>query len=65
MPDQSSLRLRTLDAARYCGLAKTTLEKLRVFGGGPTFIKLGRAVVYDSADLDTWLTTNRRTSTAG
>ena len=31
-------------AATYMGLAKNTLEKMRTFGTGPRYAKLGRAV---------------------
>ncbi len=48
--------LNTLGASAYTGLSRSTLEKLRVFGGGPTYLKLGRAVRYRHADLDAWLT---------
>lgn len=51
-------------AAAHLGLSASTLNKLRVFGGGPVFLKLGRRVVYDPADLDTWLASKRRTSTS-
>jgi hypothetical protein len=47
--------LDTAGAARYVGLAKSTLEKLRVFGGGPPFIKARRLVRYRPDDLDVWL----------
>ena len=57
-------RVRTAAAATYCGSTKSTLEKLRVTGGGPVFIKLGRTVVYDIDDLDAWLETKRRRSTS-
>lgn len=57
-------RLRTLQAADYTGLAKSTLEKLRVTGGGCPFIRIGRAVLYDPDDLDTWLAEHRRKSTS-
>jgi excisionase family DNA binding protein len=57
-------KLRTRDAAHYTGLAKSTLEKLRVRGGGCPFIRIGRAVLYDPDDLDRWLTANRRKSTS-
>ena len=50
--------------AIYTGLASSTLNKLRHFGGGPAFLKLGRRVLYDVADLDTWLAAHRRHSTA-
>lgn len=51
-------------ASRHIGLSVSTLNKLRVFGGGPVFLKLGRRVVYDLADLDAWLSTKRRRSTS-
>lgn len=47
--------LRTDAAAEYVGLAAGTLEKMRVQGRGPRFVKLGRAVGYDIRDLDDWL----------
>ena len=57
-------RMTTAEAAAYCGSTKSTFEKLRVYGGGPTFIKLGSRVVYDVADLDAWLSARRRLSTS-
>lgn len=45
----------TRRASAYIGLSRSTLEKLRVFGGGPTYLKLGRAVRYGQVDLDEWL----------
>jgi hypothetical protein len=33
--------LRTPEAAQYLGLAKSTLEKHRLTGSGPKFIRLG------------------------
>ena len=47
--------LRTRDASRYCGLAKSTMEKLRCTGGGPNFCRRGKAVYYDIRDLDEYL----------
>ena len=60
----SSRYVRTNVASEYCGLAKSTLEKLRVTGAGPPFIKPGRTVLYDILDLDAWLATKRRQSTS-
>ena len=62
--DDRRQMLRTAGAATYCRCSKSKLEKLRVSGDGPVFIKLGRSVVYDVADLDDWLAANRRTSTS-
>lgn len=45
----------TADAAKLTGLAKSTLEKLRVAGTGPRYLKLGKVVRYRRADLDAWL----------
>lgn len=57
-------KMRTAEAAAYTGLAKSTLEKLRVSGDGCPFIRIGRAVLYDPDDLDTWLASHRRRSTS-
>lgn len=57
-------KLETEPAALYCGSKKKTFEKYRVTGGGPAYIKLGRKVVYEVADLDRWLERFRRTSTS-
>ena len=57
-------RLTVEAAATHIGLSVSTLNKLRVFGGGPVFLKLGRRVVYDLADLEHWLSSKRRVSTS-
>lgn len=58
-------RLRTPEAAAYLGLSASTLEKLRVTGGGPVYEKAGpRIVVYSIESLEAWLTARRRTSTS-
>jgi hypothetical protein len=65
--DNQNRRLRTADAAAYCGIAKSTLEKMRVTSLGPIYMSLGRkggAVVYDTDDLNTWLASKRRNSTS-
>lgn len=57
--------LDTAQAAERCNLARATLAKLRVHGGGAPFVKLGAKVLYDAADLDAWITTHgKRRSTA-
>ena len=57
-------RLSVEGAATYTGISASTLNKLRVFGGGPAYLKLGRRVVYALPDLDAWLATKRRRSTS-
>ena len=52
-------KLRPPEAAKYLGLAESTLAKLRMGRDGPAHHKLGRAVVYDLDDLDAWLDAHR------
>ena len=57
-------RISGAEAAEYLGISASTLSKLRVFGGGPKFHKLGRRVVYDTRDLDGWFEARMRASTS-
>jgi hypothetical protein len=43
-----------IQAASYSGISKSSLDKLRVYGGGPPYMKVTR-VVYDRSDLDIWI----------
>jgi predicted DNA-binding transcriptional regulator AlpA len=54
------------EAAQILGLAPSTLAKLRLFGNGPAYCKLGRRVVYRREDVETWLASRiaRNTSDA-
>ena len=56
--------LDTAAAADYVGLSKSTLEKLRVFGTGPKYLKLNRAVRYRVSDLEAWLSQRIVSSTS-
>ena len=48
--------LNTKQAAHYIGLAKSTLEKARLYGGGPPFVRVtSRAIRYRVQDLDAWM----------
>ena len=51
-------------AALYVSLSASTLNKLRVFGGGPTYLKVTRRVLYVQSDLDDWLSSKRTNSTS-
>ena len=51
--------LRVPQAADYLGISKSLLDKFRCYGGGPTFAKIGRTVIYTTTDLDAWLATKR------
>ena len=51
-PNAVTAMLTTVQAAHYLGLAVSTLNKWRCHGGGPKFLKLGRAVRYRQSDLE-------------
>ena len=46
--------LTTREAARFLKLKPNTLEKMRVYGGGPIYRKHGRHVRYHIDDLTAW-----------
>lgn len=50
--------------AERMGVKPKTLANWRSSGGGPVFFKVGGRVIYDDADVDTWLASRRRTSTS-
>ena len=45
------------------GLSPRTLERYRVTGQGPLYLKVGRRVLYRRVDLDAWLENKVRRST--
>lgn len=51
------------EAAEYLKGNQRTLERWRSAGGGPRFVKMGRAVRYRLADLDAWLEQQTREHT--
>ncbi len=51
--------LTPADAATYLGLSAKQLEAWRGRGEGPPYTKLDRAVRYNRADLDEWMSGRR------
>ena len=50
------LRLLTQrEAALNLRLSERTLERLRVTGTGPRFVRAGRSVRYRETDLEVWI----------
>jgi len=43
------------ETARYLRCSVSTLAKLRVYGGGPKYTSIGRAIRYRRADLDRFM----------
>jgi predicted DNA-binding transcriptional regulator AlpA len=56
--------LKVAEAAEYVCLSASTLNQLRVGGGGPRYAKLAGRVLYDQVDLDAWIEASKRESTA-
>ena len=54
----------TQQAAQRLCLSPSTLNKWRLTGGGPRFIKLNSKVLYDPADLDAWVDARKYDSTS-
>lgn len=51
--------MRVRQAAEYVGVSKSLLDKLRCYGGGPVYAKLGTSVIYNTDDLDAWVAARR------
>ena len=62
--NKSEITLRPQQAAEFLGLSKQTLAKLRVYGGGPEYVKIGRRVVYRREALETFLSDRARPHTS-
>jgi predicted DNA-binding transcriptional regulator AlpA len=58
--ETSARKLRVTEAAAFLSVSKSWLDKKRITGDGPAYIKAGRRVVYDLSDLDAWAASNRR-----
>jgi len=50
-----SPRLKVQDAANYLGLSKSLLDKMRMEGRGPRYLKVGNRVFYRANDLAAYL----------
>lgn len=57
--------LDTLESTKEIGCSKSLLEKLRVTGGGPEFIKIGALVRYRRSAIHAWLDERTHRSTTG
>lgn len=56
--------LTTKEAAQFLRLQPNTLEKMRVYGGGPIYRKHGRHVRYHIDDLTAWSDLRKMDSTS-
>jgi excisionase family DNA binding protein len=56
--------LKPSEAAAYLRISTSTLAKLRVYGGGPAFTRIGRAIRYTRTELDAFMTARVAHSTS-
>jgi hypothetical protein len=56
--------LTTEQTAEVFGITQNTLEKWRVFGRGPKFVRVGRRIRYSPTDIAAYLAESTRTSTS-
>jgi excisionase family DNA binding protein len=55
-PDQAAQEFfKPKEAAEYLRTSTSTLAKRRLYGGGPQFSRIGRAVRYRKSDLDEFM----------
>lgn len=54
----------TKTASKIVGLSVSTLTKLRLTGGGPRYLRLGRAIRYRRSDLNAWMEASTHASTS-
>jgi len=47
--------LNQSEAAKRLRLSERTLERLRLSGGGPQYVKCGRSVRYRECDIERWI----------
>lgn len=52
-------RLTETEASIYIGMSRPWMRLQRMKRRGPSFLRIGRAIRYDVADLDAWMNKNR------
>ena len=63
-PASDDQLLREPETCCLTGLALRTLQRMRVEGYGPPYVRLGRRVLYRMGDLRKWIADNSHTSTS-
>jgi excisionase family DNA binding protein len=64
METNQSQFLTRQEAAKFLNLKKSTLDAWATRGGGPAYIKMGRAVRYRPDDLLSWAESRIRRNTS-
>lgn len=53
------------EAARWAKVSESFLNKARLTGGGPKYVRLGRAIRYRVEDLEAWARSGAADFTSG
>ena len=61
----ANYKLSSPETANLLGVSASWLNKSRLAGNGPRFLKLGRRVLYDVADIEDWLSSHKFNNTSG
>ena len=64
VPSNAEAFLSVSETATHLGVSISLLNKWRVVGNGPTFVKLGRLVRYRLSDIHEWAANNKFGSTS-
>lgn len=56
--------LTVSDAARWAKVSESFLNKARLTGNGPRYLRLGRAIRYRLEDLEAWAAEREASSTS-
>ena len=59
-----AILLSQRSVAERLGVTERTMERWRAEGCGPPYLKVGRGIRYDEADVAAWLDARRRRSTS-
>lgn len=63
-PMSSIVLLTPRETAKHLRCTERTLERHRLIGDGPPFVKIGASVRYPVSELEKWLATRMRNSTS-
>ena len=65
LPTHESILLTEKEVAKITGFSVRTLQKWRLTGEGPQFVRVSaRAIRYRRCDIDAWIERNLRISTS-
>ena len=64
LPTDPDALFKEPQAASFLAVSERTLQSWRLRGGGPVFIRAGRAIRYRRRDLLDWIEANAATSTS-